>query len=152
MKSSGNTVAEYYYDGMNRRGVPKAVKDGANWDRTDYYYRTSWQVVEERFEDDQGTAAPVATGVKYQYVWGAHYIDAPVRRDEDTDSDGDCTDAGGSETLGYVYDANFNVVAVTSGPSDTKESAVALRIALKSELKPVRNRAGTATRRENGSL
>ncbi len=65
------------------RRIAKLVP-GSDWDRTDYYYTRRWQVVEGRFEDDQGTAAAVATDVKYQYVWGQRYIDAPIVRDEDT--------------------------------------------------------------------
>ncbi len=35
-------VAECRYDGLHRR-ITKLIPDGENWDRTDYYYTTSWQ-------------------------------------------------------------------------------------------------------------
>jgi len=48
----GTTIAEYRYDGRNRRiakMVRKVVSGNERWDRTDYYYNRSWQVLEERF-------------------------------------------------------------------------------------------------------
>jgi hypothetical protein len=59
-------------------------------------------------------AAAASTTAKYQYVWDQRYIDSPVLRDEDLDSDGDCTDdeGTGSERLCYANDANFNVTAL----------------------------------------
>jgi RHS repeat-associated protein len=42
-----------------------------------------------------------------QYVWDPRYIDAPVLRQRDTDSDG-----SPDETLNYTTDAHFNVTAL----------------------------------------
>jgi RHS repeat-associated protein len=116
-------VAEYRYDGLNRRIAKAKVatwdpnNNPETWDRTDYYYNASWQVLEERFTAGQASADTVATVAKYQYVWDLRYIDAPVLRDEDTDADGSCIDSGGSERLYYTTDANMNVTALvnTSG-------------------------------------
>lgn len=61
------------------RWIARLEVNGSNWDRTDYYYNESWQVLEERTEtvDDEAT---VADAVKIQYVWDIRYIDAPVLR------------------------------------------------------------------------
>ena len=120
-------VARYYCDGMHRR-IAKAVANGANWDRTDFYYNTSWQVVEERKTAAQGTATAPGTDLKYQYVWDIRYaclpgrrqpgrqVDAPVCRDENKNDDDDCTDADPTdEHLFYTNDDNFNVTALIDG-------------------------------------
>ena len=114
------TVAEYRYDGLHRR-IAKLVPD-ANWDRTDFYYTRSWQVVEECFADDVATANRdnVATAAKHQYVWSLRYIDACVLRDEDKNSDGDCTDAG-DERLYYCNGANMSVFALVDDAGDVQE-------------------------------
>ena len=112
----GATRAEYRYDGLHRR-IARIVPYGANWSRIDYYYTRSWQVIEERQADNVITANKenVATTARCQYVWGVRYVDDIVLRDRDTDSDGECTDAGGSERLFYLTDANFNVTALAAG-------------------------------------
>jgi hypothetical protein len=66
--------------------VPDAEKPG-KFVRTDFYYTASWQLVEERQDDNLASKDTVASTLKYQYVWGLRYIDAPICRDEDT-SDG----------------------------------------------------------------
>jgi RHS repeat-associated protein len=105
------TAAEYRYDGLNRR-VAKMVPDGQNWDRTDYYYNSGWQALEERFADAQADKDAVASAVEVQWVWSARYIDAPVLRDRNNDQDPDL-----EERLYYTTDANMNVTALvdTSG-------------------------------------
>jgi len=94
------------------RRIAKLLPNGSNWDRTDYYYSAGWQVLEERFAENQADPDTVASDPRYQYVWGMRYVHAPVLRDEDTDADGDCTDDAGSERLYYTQDANFNVTAL----------------------------------------
>ncbi len=81
------------YDGLNRRIVHA---------ERDFYYNTSWQTLEVR---TNGVANPLK-----QYVWDLRYIDAPVLRwrDEDTDDTVD-------DTLYYLNDANMNVTAVVDG-------------------------------------
>jgi len=51
------------------------------------------------------------------------YVDAPVLRDEDTDSDGDCTDSD-DEHLYYCQDANFNTTALVSAAGTVVERYV----------------------------
>jgi len=130
-KDDGNTravydvgdalVAEYQYDGLNRR-IVKLLPNGADdWDRTDYYYNTSWQVIEECYVADQDERTPVATGVKCQYIWSLRYVDTPILRDRDAAGGGHLgkTDSGLDERLYYTTDANMNVTALVEGtPGD----------------------------------
>jgi RHS repeat-associated protein len=64
--------------------------------------------------------------VHCQYVWDLRYIDSPVLRDEDLDSDGDCTDdeGTGSERLCYANDANFNVTALVETDGAVAERTI----------------------------
>jgi RHS repeat-associated protein len=66
------------------------------------------------------------TDVHCQYVWDLRYIDSPVLRDEDLDSDGDCTDdeGTGSERLCYANDANFNVTALVETDGAVTERTI----------------------------
>jgi len=116
-------IAEYRYDALNRR-IAKIVPNGENWDRTDYYYTPAGQVAEERFAANQANKETLAVPRKYQYVWDIRYIHAAVLRDEDTDADNDCTDAGGSERLYYTQDANFNVTSLVETDGDVIERYV----------------------------
>ena len=111
------TFGKYRYDGLHRR-IWRIVDGFAPPNRTDYYYNTSWQVLEERFYDGEDPETTVATDVTCQYVWDPRYIDAPVCRDEDGNSDDDCTDTDWDtgddpdEHLYYCQDANFNTTAL----------------------------------------
>jgi RHS repeat-associated protein len=109
--SPGTTVAEYRYDGLGRR-IVKLIPNGANWDRTDFYYNEAWQCLEERKATAQADKETVATAAKVQWLWDVRYIDAPVCRWRDDNSDGDFADAG--ETLYYCNDANMNVTALVN--------------------------------------
>ncbi len=129
-----NVVAEYEYDGLNRRIVKSVTNTGvgvvnrsndvngdgtadadglAAGDRVEHYYYAGWRVIEE-------TDAASTPHVLAQTVYGTQYIDEPVCRDRNTDylhdsgsSDGDCVDAGGSQRYFYHQDANFRVVLPT---------------------------------------
>jgi len=116
------TVAEYRYDGLHRR-IARLVPNDQNWDRTDFYYTRSWQVIEERYAADQADEDAVATAAKVQYVWSLRYIDACVLRDEDKNSDGNCIDAG-DERLYYCNGSNMNVFALVDDSGDVQERYV----------------------------
>ncbi len=117
-------VAEYRYDGLNRR-IRKYTPDASNWTVTEYYYNAAWQVLEVRREDGvsrSGTPIPepaVSATVHEQYVWSARYIDAPILRDRDAGADGDLgiEGSGLDERLYYLTDAHMCVTALvdTSG-------------------------------------
>ena len=125
-----DNLATCRYDGLDRR-IAKLVPNGENWDRTDYYYSTSWQVLEEYAETVAGETT-VADDLKIQYVWDIRYIDAPVCRDEDKNSDGDCIDPKtdpdpaeneGDEHLYYCQDGNYNTTSLV----DSYDGAVVER-------------------------
>jgi hypothetical protein len=100
-------VAQYEYDGMNRRirkhvqnfgeGVVPGSDEGGTitgiqaGNRHEHYYYAGWRVIEERDNSDDVLA---------QTVWSTEYIDAPVCRDRNTDVGEDnedyssCIDAG----------------------------------------------------------
>ena len=65
----------------------------------DFYYNNDWQLLEVRKDSD--------TDPLKQYVWGQRYIDAPVCRFRDDDTDGNDI-----ETVYYTNDANMNVTAL----------------------------------------
>jgi RHS repeat-associated protein len=116
--SPGGTIASYSYDGRNFR-IAKAVANGGNWDRTDFYYNESWQVLEERKATGQAGAGTVATAVYCQYVWDLRYIDSPVCRSRDTTGNGTL-----DETLYYTNDVNFNVTALVDTAGAVQERYV----------------------------
>ncbi len=114
-------IARYSYDGRGYR-IAKAVAlyEGdpgviTGYDRTDFYYNDSWQVLEERFEADAETATAAAETPHVQYLWDIRYVDAPVFRWRDKDLDmGDPEPDGLEETLYYANDANMNVTALVA--------------------------------------
>ncbi len=98
IKFGAQLVADYSYDGMNRR-----IRDGSA-DR-DYYYTAQWQVLSER-DGDSAT-----DDSKMEYVWGYGYIDEIISRSEDGNNDGDTQDAA-DESVYYVQDDNWNVTTL----------------------------------------
>jgi len=108
----GTELVEYQYDARNRR-VAKLVPNGANWNRTDYYFSCGWQCVEERTIVNVVGKATAATIPHFQWIWDPRYIDAVVLRDENKDGDGSCT-GGADQRLFYTQDANFNTTGLIS--------------------------------------
>jgi len=125
VKSGEFIVAKFEYDGLNRR-VKKHFdsQPPGNPDRIDkyrhYFYNAAWQLIETRVTTTEADA-PDSLDPEYQYVWSLRYIDAPILRDENKNSDGDCTDAGVDERLYYLTDANFNVTCLTDTGGDALE-------------------------------
>ncbi len=111
----GDLIAEYEYDGANRR-INKTFADDMG---VEHFYNHDWQMLEERAVDDEGT--PTAVN---QYVWSARYVDAPVLRFHDANADGDLFDVGDT-TYYYTGDANFNVTAtIDAGTGEVVERYV----------------------------
>ncbi|MDZ4684185.1 MAG: hypothetical protein SH850_03795 [Planctomycetaceae bacterium] len=111
-----DTVAEYQYDGANRRIVQKSYTGGV-LDETRHLYYTKlaqWQVIEERV----GTS-PDSADAERQFVWGRRYIDDIILRDRDTDNDGSL-----DERLYALQDANWNVTAIVDDAEDVQERYV----------------------------
>ncbi|MCC7408891.1 MAG: RHS repeat-associated core domain-containing protein [Phycisphaeraceae bacterium] len=93
------TIAEYVYDGQNRRVVRK-VYAGGSLDKTlDDYFNQQWQLLEVRKNSDSDPLE--------RYIWSKRYIDAPVLTFRDTNVDGTV-----DQTLYYLTDANMNVTAL----------------------------------------
>ncbi|MEZ6032037.1 MAG: RHS repeat-associated core domain-containing protein [Planctomycetaceae bacterium] len=99
-----NTVAEYQYDGANRRIVKKLYNGGTLSQTKHIYLSSKSQVLEERVD--------ASTSADRQFTWGTRYIDDLVLRARDTDTNGSL-----DETVYVLQDANWNVTAVadTSG-------------------------------------
>jgi RHS repeat-associated protein len=117
-----NTVAEYEYDGSNRRAVKKTYTAGSLDQTRHFYYTDQWQCVEER--DESGGA--IAANPDVQYVWGDRYVDDLILRDRDADNDGQTGSLGGTgsgleERLYALHDANWNVTALAEADGDVVE-------------------------------
>jgi RHS repeat-associated protein len=92
------TIAEYEYDGLNRR-IVKEVYSGGQLDRTfDYYFNAAWQILEVRLDGD---ADPLK-----QYIWHGYYIDGQALMYHDPDVSGT-----GVFTHYATHDAAFNRTA-----------------------------------------
>jgi len=123
---AGETViARYEYDGLNRR-----VKKHLNADTDDdfdafqhFFYNSGWQLLETRKSTSENNG-PETLYPEYQYVWSVRYIDAPVLRDENKDSDDDCTESGTDERLYYLNDANMNVTCLVDTGGNVAERYV----------------------------
>jgi len=94
-----NTVAEYQYDGKNRRIVKKLYSGGSLDETRHIYLSMQNQVLEERVDS--------STSADRQFTWGDRYVDDLVLRTRDTDSNGSL-----DETLYALQDANWNVTAL----------------------------------------
>ncbi|MGE0376311.1 MAG: hypothetical protein AB7I48_28860 [Planctomycetaceae bacterium] len=99
-----DTVAEYEYDGLNRRIVKSVYVSGSHDHDEHYYVSEQNQVLEVRLDSD--------TTPYKQFTWGTRYVDDLVLRTRDTDDNGTL-----DETLYVLQDANWNVTALadTSG-------------------------------------
>ena len=109
VKEGATVVARYEYDGLARR-VKKHLdsQSPASPNGIDayvhFFYNSAWQELETRRSTSENTQ-PETLQPQYQYVWSQRYIDAPILRDENTDTDGLCDDG----RIYYLGDANFNV-------------------------------------------
>jgi RHS repeat-associated protein len=106
-------LAVYEYDGKHRRirkifYTEEKLRDEKTGElvtsrvedyRLDVYFNTQWQTLEIRKDGD--------TDPLKQYAWCERYIDAPILRWRDSNTDGTVDD-----TLYYTNDANMNVTAM----------------------------------------
>jgi RHS repeat-associated protein len=102
-RGDDSLMAAYEYDGQKRR-IEKTVNSSTD----DYFYGghglrslggAGWQLLETRTAADADPSE--------QYIWDLRYVDAPVLRFQDTNTDGTV-----DNTLYYTNDANFNVTAL----------------------------------------
>jgi RHS repeat-associated protein len=111
LDANDTLLATYRYDGLNRR-VKKAVDVDGN-SVTDYmYHNENWQIVEVR----RGVNAAPTTSPYKQFVYDIRYIDSPVCRWWDKDSDGTMEPAAG-EMQYFTNDGNFNTTALVDANS-----------------------------------
>jgi RHS repeat-associated protein len=111
--SNGATTVTYAYDGLGR----KIERESGG--TVEHYFYSGAQVVETR----TGTSVsqePENLQPHYQYVYSARYVDAPILRDENTDSDGQCDDG----RIYYLTDRNNNVTAVLDSTGAVSEHYV----------------------------
>jgi RHS repeat-associated protein len=95
-------VAQYQYDGSNRRIVKLTYSGGTLSETRHFYYTSQWQDIEERI----GSPATMDR----QYVWGIRYVDELICRD----------DSAGTRLFG-MQDANFNLTAIADIGGVVKE-------------------------------
>ena len=111
LKSGANVVLKCEYDGLGRR-TKKHINTSSPLDQTydeyqHFFYTFGWQLLETRLSESENTG-PETLQPEYQYIWSVRYIDAPVLRDKNTDTDDLCDD----ERLYFANDANMNVTAL----------------------------------------
>ncbi|KKN72582.1 hypothetical protein LCGC14_0409120 [marine sediment metagenome] len=125
-----DVLAEYRYDGLHRR-IRKFTPNESNWDVTEFYYNTNWQVLQEDKETLARSGTPpaepaVADDIYCQYIWDLRYIDAVVVRDRDADDNAGTgaygkASSGLEERLYYTTDANMNVTALVGTDGNVKQ-------------------------------
>jgi RHS repeat-associated protein len=94
---TGAMIAEYGYDGLNRRTLANEYSGGQLSDTRHFYYSDTWQVLERRVGDR----------CERQSVWGFRHIDDLVTHDQNLQTTGTST-----ERCFAIQDANWNVVGI----------------------------------------
>ena len=109
--SSGVIIAEFSYDGTNRR-VSQTDFTPSSGPVATYYFYSGQQVVETREGAvvDSQIPDPQSLVPSSQYVWSLRYINAPILRDS-FDSSGNVEP---SSRIYYLGDANYNVTALVN--------------------------------------
>jgi len=102
LSASGTTVAQYQYDGRNRRAVKLTFVSGVLSETRHFYFTNQRQDLEERV----GTS----TSMDKQYVWGIRYVDELICRDDAT-----------PERLYACQDANYNLTAIVDTSGNVQE-------------------------------
>ena len=102
MDGTSGIVEQCQYDGTGRRVQISTKFTGATAGTVETDYYSGQQVIES------DTALTGGATTRYQYVWSARYIDAPVCRDT---LNGDGT-VNLNDRIFYLADANYNVTEV----------------------------------------
>ena len=124
-------VAKYEYDGDGRR-IKKHIDSQSpsspnGIDRYEHLFYAGvggvgtvalspQQLVETR-NTTTVSDHPESLQPKYQFIWSPRYIDAPILRDENTDTNGLCDDG----RIYYLADANMNVTSLVDINGDALE-------------------------------
>lgn len=102
VSTAGSLLAQYFYDGKDRRVVKLTYSSGTLSETRHLYYATEWQDIEERV----GTS----TTMDQQYLWGMTYADALI-----------CRDRPDSERFYSLHNAGFDVTALCDGSGAIQE-------------------------------
>lgn len=100
VQDNTNNIAEYEYDGMNRRIIKKLYSGGSLSQTRHRYLSSEGQVIEERIDNNNYA--------ERQLVWGLRYIDDLVLRSRDADSDETL-----DERLYSQHDLTYDIIALT---------------------------------------
>src|SRR5271165_7184832 len=104
--TGGNVLELYAYDGLGQRLTETPTATNV---KTDLYYSSQWQVVEE---DTVNTSGGGTLALHADYVWSPVFVDALILRDEHlTGSDGS-TSFTLQERVYVTQDANYNVTSL----------------------------------------
>ncbi len=114
--TTGSLVAQYAYDGLNRRTSKSVALASGLYERTDTYFDENWQVLQQ-CQSISYLPDAVACTVYSQYVWDLRYIDAPILRLRDADGDSSTGARGLEEKVFYTNDANMNVTGLVDAAS-----------------------------------
>ncbi len=108
LQDGSDTVAEYGYDGLNRRIIKKIYDTGTLDETRHCYYSDQAQCLEERIDS--------STDPDQQFVWGIRFVDDLVLRDRDTNGDGTL-----DERLYALCDPRFSIIAITDNSGTVQE-------------------------------
>jgi RHS repeat-associated protein len=103
--ATGQTLAEYDYDGRSFRTVKRSYTSGTLTETRHAYYADRWQLLEERLG--------ATTTADRQFVWGLRYIDDLVLRDRNL--------VETTERLYALQDPNWNVMLASTDGGTTQE-------------------------------
>ena len=112
--ATGDDIADYEYDGLNRR-ISKRLDTTANGtidssDDARHYYYNGQQVIEEADDPSGGTY-----DIDKRFVWGKRYIDDLIAREHDPDGDN-------TFTRHYtLHDRSWNIIALADDAGDIVE-------------------------------
>jgi RHS repeat-associated protein len=108
LTAGGNTLAQYQYDGLNRRIVKLTYSGGVLSQTRHCYFSGLWQPLEERLGS--------STSPDRQFVWGLRHVDDLVARDRDPGGLGVLT-----ERLYSLQDGNTNITALADSTGQVQE-------------------------------
>jgi RHS repeat-associated protein len=112
VKDGTTVIGVYEYDGLMRR-IKKHIDSQApsspnGLDKYEHrFFTTTWQLLETR-EAPAESDEPESLQPTLEYVWSARYIDAPILRDKNTDTDSLCDD----ERLYFASDSRMDTEAL----------------------------------------
>ncbi len=108
LKDGSNIVAEYEYDGLNRRVIKKLYQSGSLSQTRHNYLSVQNQVLEERVD--------TSTDADRHFLWGLRFVDDLILRDRETPATGPL-----DERLYALTDPRFCVLALCDESGTVQE-------------------------------